>query len=132
MSDPFEQQEWVKFGVAATLSKQYGADQRMFLGLLAQMLEGALPDEAEIIRKGGLFAKKTVQRVTVSFGDFKYTLEDPGRGPLIATRIRVVRGIALKTEPIPVEEWIAELGAALDERARSSAAAREALARMIG
>ena len=30
MSDSFEQQEWVKFGVAATLSKQYAADQRMF------------------------------------------------------------------------------------------------------
>ena len=132
MSDSFEQQEWVKFGVAATLSKQYAADQRMFLGLLAQMLEGALPGEVEISRKGGLFAKKTVQRVTVSMGDFKYSLEDPGRGPLLATRIRVVRGIALKTEAIPVEEWLSELGAALDERAGTSAAAREALARMVG
>jgi len=54
MSDAFEQQEWVKFGVAATLSKQYAADQRMFLDLLAQMLEGALPGEVEIGRKGGL------------------------------------------------------------------------------
>jgi len=132
MSDPFEEQEWVKFGVAATLSKQYAADQRMFLGLLAQMLEGALPGEAEIVKKGGLFARKTVQRVVVSMGDYKYQLEDPGRGPLVATRVRVVRGIALKTETIPVDEWISELGAALDERARSSASAREALARMIG
>ena len=132
MSDAFEQQEWVKFGVAATLSKQYAADQRMFLDLLAQMLEGALPGEVEIGRKGGLFAKKTVQRVTVTIGDYRYTLEDPGRGPLVATRIRIVRGIALKTETIPVEEWLAELGAALDERAGASAAAREALARMIG
>ena len=132
MSDPFEQQEWVKFGVAATLSRQYASDQRMFLDLLAQMLEGALPDEAEISRKGGLFSKKTVQRVTVVLGDYKYALEDPGRGPLQATRIRIVRGIALKTEAISVEEWLAELGAALDERASTSAAAREALARMIG
>jgi len=132
MSDPFEQQEWVKFGVAATLSKQYAADQRMFLELLVQMLEGALPGEVEIGRKGGLFYKKTVQRVTVSFGDYRYTLEDPGRGPLAATRMRIVRGIALKTESIPVEEWLAELGAALDERATTGAAAREALARMIG
>jgi hypothetical protein len=132
MSDPFEQQEWVKFGVAATLSKQYAADQRMFLGLLAQMLESALPDEIEIGRKGGLFAKKTVQRVIVTLGENRYTLEDPGRGPLMATRTRIVRGIALKTETVPVEEWLADLGAALDERAGSSAAAREALARMIG
>ena len=131
MSDPFEEQEWVKFGVAATLSKQYAADQRMFLDLLARMLEGALPGEVEIGRKGGLFSKKTVQRVSVLIGENDYSLEDPGRGPLSATRKRIVRGIALKTEAIPVEEWLAELGAALDDRASTSAAAREALARMV-
>ncbi len=132
MADEFEQQEWFKFGVAATLSRQYAADERVFLELLAQMLEQALPDEAEIGKRGGLFSKKTVQKVAVTLGDNRYTLEDPGRGPLRATRTRIVRGIALKTEAIPVEEWLAELGAALDERARTSAAAREALGRLIG
>jgi hypothetical protein len=132
MADEFEQQEWLKFGVAATLSKQYAADQRFFLELLAQMLEQALPEEAVIGKRGGLFSKKTVQKVAVTLGDNRYTLEDPGRGPLLATRTRIVRGIALKTETIPVEEWLAELGTALDERARTSAAAREALARLIG
>jgi hypothetical protein len=132
MSDDFEQQEWVKFGVAATLSRQYAADQRTFLELLAQMLEGALPGEAEIGRRGGLFSKKTVQRVTVTLGEHRYTLEDLGRGPLHATRARVVRGISLKTDEIPIQNWLDELGAALDERARTSAAARDALARLVG
>lgn len=133
MSDEFEQQEWMKFGVAATLSKQYAADQRTFLDLLATMLETALPDEVEVSRHGGLFAKKkTVQRITVTFGDNRYVLEAPGRGNLQAARIRIVRGIALKTEAIRVEEWVAELGAVLDERARTSAAAREALSRLVG
>lgn len=132
MADPFEQQEWVKFGVAATLSRQYAADQREFLELLAQMLEQALPEEAEIGRRGGLFSKKTVQKVALTLGENRYTLEDPGRGPLRASRAHIVRGIALKTETIPVEEWLAELGAALDERASNSAAAREALSRFIG
>lgn len=132
MADDFEQQEWLKFGVAATLSKQYAADQRVLLELLATMLDGALPDEAEIVKRGGLFSKKTIAKVVVTFGDHRYTLEDPGRGPLQATRTRIVRGIALKTEPIPVEEWLAEISANLDERARTSARAREALARLIG
>jgi hypothetical protein len=130
--DEFEQQDWVKFGVAAALSKQYAADQRVFLELLAQMLEGALPGETEVGRRGGLFSKKTVQRVAVTLGDNRYTLEDPGRGLLQATRTHIVRGIALKTEPIPVQEWLEEMGAALDERVRTNAAAREALARMVG
>ncbi len=132
MSDAFEQQEWVKFGVAATLSKQYAADQREFLELLAQMLQRALPDETQIQRKGGLFSKKTIHNVTVLLGANRYELEDPGRGPLIAKRVQIVRGIALKTEEIPVELWLAELGAMLDERAKSSAAAREALSNMVG
>jgi len=82
--------------------------------------------------KGGFFAKKTLHKVIVMLGENRYTLEDPGRGPLLASRTRIVRGIALKTESIPVETWVQELGAALDERARSSATAREALARLIG
>ena len=96
------------------------------------MLEAALPGEVDIVRHGGLFAKKTVQKVTVALGDNRYGLEDPGRGNLRATRIRVVRGIALKTEELPVQDWVAELGAFLDERARTSAAAREALSRLVG
>ncbi len=133
MSEEFEQQEWLKFGVAAALSKQYGADQRTFLELLATMLESALPGEVDVVRHGGLFVKKkTVQRVTVTLGENRYSLEDPGRGNLHATRIRVVRGIALKTEELPVQDWVAELGAFLDERARISAAAREALSRLVG
>lgn len=132
MSDEFEQQEWVKFGVATTLSKQYAADQRDFLERLAQMLERALPDTTEVRRKGGLFSKKTVQKVTVALGENRYTLEDTGSGPLQASRTRVVRGIALKTEPVAVQDWLAELGAELDTQAQTNAAAREALSRLVG
>ena len=132
MSDPFEEQEWFKFGVAATLSKQAAGDQREFLNLLAQMLERALPEDTQIERKGVFFAKKTLHKVIVMLGENRYTLEDPGRGPLLASRTRIVRNIALKTESIPVETWVQELGTALDERARSSATAREALGRLIG
>jgi hypothetical protein len=132
MADDFEAQDWVKFGVATTLSRQYAADQRGFLEMLARLLEGAMPDETEVMRRGGLFSKKTVQRVMVTLGENRYTLEDPGRGPLQAARVRVVRGIALKTEPISVEEWVDELSAHVDERARTDQAAREALARLVG
>ncbi len=133
VTDDFEQQEWLKFGVAATLSKQYATDQRTFLDLLATMLETALPQDVEVGRRGGFFAKrKTVQRVSVMLGDDRYTLEDPGHGNLQATRTRIVRGIALKTETISVQEWVQELGSILDERARTSAAAREALSRLVG
>ena len=56
-----EEQEWVKFGVAATLSQQYAADQRSFLESLATLLEGTMGDEAEVERKGGFLSRKTVK-----------------------------------------------------------------------
>ena len=132
MSDDFEQQEWVKFGVATTLSKQYAADQRSFLESLATMLEAAMPSETEVVRKGGLFSKKTVSKVIVTLGEYRLALIDEGRGPLQATRVRMVRGIALKTEIIAVENWVIELSETIDERAKTNRAAREALARLAG
>ena len=131
MSDEFEQQAWVRFGVAAELSKQYAADERQFLERLAAMLESALPGEIDIDRKGGLFSKKTVQRVSVTLDDYRYLLEDAGRGPLQAVRVKIVRGIALKTETLSVADWLAEIGELLDERARASAQTRAALARLV-
>lgn len=132
MSDEFEEQEWVRVGVAAALSKQYAADQQTFLEELAQMLTSALPDEAEIQRSGGLFSRKTVHKITVPMGEFQYHLELPGRGGLAATRHHVVRGIVLKKEEIPVPQWVDEVSAALEERARTNAAARDALEKLIG
>jgi hypothetical protein len=132
MPDEFEQQEWVKLGVAAALSRQYAADQRTFLANLAEMLQSAMPGEVQLSQRGGLFSKKTVQAISLPLGDDRYTLEDTGRGPLRATRVHVVRGIALKTDEIPVDQWLTEIGAGLDALAQRSAAARAALERVVG
>lgn len=123
---------WLKLGVAAELAKKYNADQRAFMQSLALLLEGVLPNETQCEQRGGWFAKKTLCRVIVTMGEDRYTLEDPGHGALQASRTHIVRGIALKTEPLPVEEWITELSAVIDERAKTSQKAREALSRMVG
>jgi hypothetical protein len=134
LSDQLDDEpEWLKFGVAASLSKQYTRDQRAFLDLLASMLTQVLPQETEVKYRGGLFsARKSVHQIRVQLSEWSYTLEDPGRGNLRATRTRIVRGIALKTEEIPVEEWVTALDQEIGERARKSAAARNALAKFIG
>ena len=132
MADESDQAGWMTLGVTAELTKRYVEDQRAFLPLLATMLTSALPEETTLEHRGGLFGKKTLERIEVELGEHRYRLEDPGRGPLRTTRVHVVRGIALKTEQLPVEEWVAELGTAIEERAQRSAAAREALAKLIG
>lgn len=131
MSDAFEEQAWVRLGVATALLKQYAADQRLFLEEIASLLERTLPGEAEVMRRGGLFSKKSVHKIEIFLSDNRYSLEDTGRGPLRSTVTHIVRGIALKTEEIPVEEWLDAIGEALEVRVQSNATARDALARFI-
>lgn len=132
MSDDFEQQEWVRLGVAANMSRQYSSDQREFLERLATTLISLFPGEVEIARSGGFFSKKKpVQKIRLNLGEWQYILEDPGRGNLIAARTRVVRGIALKTETITVPELIEEMGEFLELRAHNSQAIRDALGRLV-
>lgn len=131
MSDDLE--NWTALGVASGLANSYAQDIRGFLPLFAIVLASALPDETEVERKGGLFQKqKPVRKVTVTLGDQTYTLEDTGQGPLSAHRIKTVRGITLKTEPLPVEVWLAELSEAISSRAQRNEKAFFALKELLG
>ena len=130
MADELEDQGWARLGVAAALGREHAADGKAFLPFLARLLRGAMPDETDV-RTQGLF-KKSVVGVSVDLGGTRYAVEDPGRGPLAAVRTQVVRGIALKTEPIPMADLLAEIEAALEARAVENAQARSALARMLG
>lgn len=131
MSDGEEGYE--ALGVAGALASSYAQDIRGFLPLLSAVLTASLPEETSIERRGGLFQKeKPVRKVSVTLGDTIYTLEDTGRGPLAAHRIKVVRGIVLKTEPMPVEDWLAELSEAISARAQRNEKAFFALKGLLG
>src|SRR5437016_4994960 len=128
-----EEEGWLSTGVAATLAKEYGAHQVQFLESLARLLESALPEQVEVTRRGGLFAReKPVAQLRVDLGEARYTLENTGKGPLKAQRSLVKRGIVLRSEPMSVEDWIAEVGAALDALARDNEAAAAAMRRFSG
>lgn len=130
MSNDLEGQGWARLGVAAAIGREYASDARAFLPFLSRLLEGAMPDETTVKTQG--FFKKTIVGVNVDLGGTRYSLDDPGRGPLAAARTQVVRGIALKTEAIPMDVLLAELEAALEARARENADARKALAGILG
>ncbi len=130
MPDSFEDQEWVKLGVASALQNELNRDQRDFLPLVAMTFEKALPAETTIKSKG--IFKKTVVGMTVTLGDYRYELEDVGTGALVAKRIKIVRGIALKTESIDVPTLLEELVLAVQMQLGSSQAARAALSSMLG
>ena len=124
----------LQIGVAAYLAKSYGEDERDFLESAALMLERALPD-ATLVERGGAFWSKIrpVKNLTVTLGELEFTLANrDARASLEAQIRRSVRGVALKTETVPMADWIARLSAALSERAAQSHAAREALEAWLG
>lgn len=131
VDDVVEEPGWLKLGVASALTREFEADARGFLALLADTVERALPDSTERHMAGGWLAKKSLIGFSITINQDRYRLEDSGKGPLVATVTHIVRGIALKTETISVPEWLAEVGAAIDERLRTNMATRNALAEML-
>jgi hypothetical protein len=108
------------------------ADLRTFLEALAVKMEGSLPDYTRVTRRGSIFSReRTVKDVMVSLGDYQYRIGRARQGPLVAVRAHVVRGIVLKTEQIPVDQWIEELSEALAQLAGRSAQSRAALERFL-
>lgn len=117
--------------VAASLRADL-TDVRAFVEALAEKLEGALPGATRVSRRGGgLFGgRKRVAAISVAVGPDQFELEnDDGR---VACRRRtVVRGIALKNEELPLEEWIDAVSRALVTEAEESERGRTALARLL-
>ena len=122
----------INLGVAAGMARLYQQDQREFANGLATMLETSLPDATSIVRKGGLFSEKKIASIEVHIGDDLYVMEIPARGPLQPARSRVVRGIKLRTEPVPIDQWIAALAGALEAHAKQHGDASRALKEFLG
>ena len=118
--------------VAGALATNYARDARSFLPLLAVVMEGAMPEDTEVERKGALFSKeKHVRKVTINSGQYVYTIEDPGNGRLAAMRVQTVRGIILKREEMHIDAWLAALAADITEHAKTNERAFFALQNMV-
>jgi hypothetical protein len=119
----------IEVGVIAATLRSDAADSTQLLELLAEKLEGSLPELTKVVRKGGLFTKKRVQSISVQLGEYHYVIER--QNGISARRSRVVRGIALKTEEFKVDEWIDALATELAKQAESNQRTRDALERFV-
>jgi hypothetical protein len=107
-------------------------DLKAFLEALAVKLEGSLPNQTQVTRQSSLFSREhPVKEIAVTMGDYQYRIAREGKGPLVTLRAKVVRGIVLKTEPIPMEQWIEELAEGLAQESARSTQARTALERFL-
>ena len=130
MSDSFEEQEWVRTGVAAAMLRSLDRGSTQALQAVAGLLSSALPGRTKLEYKG-LFAKK-LSRVTLTIGDDSLSLEVDPQGSLLATRVHMSRGIALKREEWPLDQWVEALVVALEAKAEGDASAKQALSDWLG
>ena len=119
--------------VLAASLRMDGKQSASMLEFLAQKLEAALPDNVTVKRGGWMLSKdKPVQEILVRFEDFHYQLIKDKHGPVGAKQLKIVRGVALKTNDVTMDEWIALVAKELSELAAKNAQARDALGKMVG
>jgi hypothetical protein len=127
---PNKPESWETLGVAGALINSYAQGQKDFVPALAVLLEQAMPDLTTVVRKPvRLFSSdKRIESVAVLLGDHVYTLIDRNASlPLEAKRTKIVRGITIKTDPLPIRDWLDEVGAEISTRAEQSQEALAAL-----
>ena len=107
-------------------------DLSTFLEVLADKFSGALPGRVKVEYQGGMLRRnKQVRRILIQLGEDRFEVARE-QGAVLARRVRVVRGIALKTEELAVDPWLAELSRALLREGQSTSEGRIALERLLG
>jgi hypothetical protein len=120
------------FDLVAASLRADSSDLETFVEALATKLEASFPGHVKVERKGSRFVPgvRRVRRISLPLGDSTFELEhDAGR--VSCSKRAVVRGIALRTEELPLDIWVDTLSAALVAEAGSSASARAALERLV-
>src|ERR1700759_2615886 len=115
--------------VASALRADAG-DVDVFFDVLVGKLEQVLPGQVDVER-GGFLGRGKPERVVVVIGDANYEAEREKRR-VRCRRRNIVRGIALKTEELPVDAWIDQLSGDLIAEAQRSERARVALQELLG
>jgi hypothetical protein len=117
--------------LAASL-RASSSDLNTFVEVLADKLEDALPGRVQVGRRSTRFLgkEKRVERLQCDLGDQRYLLAARAGGVEVR-RATAVRGVVLKTEELPLGDWLDALAADLADEARTSEQAQLALQRML-
>jgi hypothetical protein len=110
--------------VAAVLAQRAREDRNDLLDDLVAMLSGVVPN----VQVERTLLKRRVRAIRLPLGDYTYALARGDRGSFEASRQQVVRGVAVRTQPLEIEEFLAELGVALDVELKRTERGRAALA----
>jgi hypothetical protein len=122
------------FDLPAAALRANHAELGTSIEVLATTLERALPRIASVERRkvGGFRSKRReVSRIAVTLGDEQFELRSSGQD-LRCARHKVVRGITLSRQELPVADWIAEMVAAVTRSAEVQERDRMAVEGLLG
>jgi hypothetical protein len=121
------------FDLVAASLRSDASDSRGLAEALAVRLESALPGQTRVKRRSKRFLSgdKVVRLIEVDAADNRYSLAVDDHGGLDARRSAAVRGIVLKNDPLPLDEWLDSLARDLAEQAQASEQGRAALERLL-
>lgn len=120
------------FDLLAASVRASSGDLTTFVEVLADKLDRALPGRVSIERRAvKRFSKdKRVARIELSLADDRF-IAVVERGALETRRAKVVRGVVLKSDVLPLDAWLRALGAELASEAEASEQSRRALEQLL-
>ena len=122
MTDPNASSE--SAAVAAILVQRSRGDKDALLEDLVEMLSGAVPG-VQVERS--LF-RRNIKAVRLPLAGYVYLLKRAPNGSFEAARQQEVRGVVVRTVPMEIDAFLAELGLALDAELSRTERGKAALA----
>lgn len=121
----------LKFETLAAALHLGRSQQKDLVESLAQMLTLSLPDSVTITRGGWILSReKPIEELTIRFDEFHYQIAKHGSG-YTARALKMVRGVALKTTELELEECFKQILSELTTLADKNSKARDALQNFI-
>lgn len=109
--------------VAAVLAQRSREAHDELLDDLVAMLSAVMPG-VQVERS---LLRRRVTAIRMPVGDHVYVLKKTSRGSYEPLRIQEVRGVAIRTTPMEIDAFLAELGTAIDAELHRTERGRQAL-----
>ena len=100
---------------------------------LATLLQSIAPQTCQVKKKKrGLRSKETsIEEISIQLGEYRF-LMSVGPRSLAVDSPKIVRDIVIKTEDLPVDQWISSLAEMLALESQRSESARIAISKLLG
>lgn len=109
--------------VAAILAQRSREDRSALLDDLVTMLSEVVPGVK--VERG--LIRRRVTAIRLPLGNAIYVLQRGANDTFEASRQQQVRGVVIRTDPLEIDDFLTELGSALDAELRRTERGRQAI-----